>query len=313
MSRATVSRLLAEARRQGIVRIQIVPPARRGADRLAGRVAAALGLRAVHVSAPIPAPSPSKTVEDVLGSVLAPALSRALKAIDFVPGDVLLVASGRTMYEVARYDLPRLPGVVVAPTIGGTDQPEGWYQTNEITRRIAEQVGGRATYLFAPALPGPELYATLQHDPAIQQVLQLWPKARCLLTGVGAPPLLRTRAPEFVDPAAAGLVDAIGDVCGRFFSPSGQAVEFPGNERLLAVGLDLLRTIPNVIAIAAGTEKVSSIVAGARAGLFSQLVTDPRTAEELVAAADLGQDRTASSTMGAWSEGSLPLRASRST
>ena len=69
----------------------------------------------------------------------------------------MLVSSGRTIYEVARFELPRLPGVVVAPTVGGTDQPEAWFQTNEITRLVAERIGGRPTFLFAPALPGPDL------------------------------------------------------------------------------------------------------------------------------------------------------------
>ena len=56
----------------------------------------------------------------------------------------------------------------------------------EITRLVANRVGGRANYLFAPALPGPELYQSLLKDPSIQKVLHLWPHARCALMGVGA-------------------------------------------------------------------------------------------------------------------------------
>ena len=220
-----------------------------------------------------------------MGSVLAPAVSRALAAVGLVRGDILLVSSGRTMYEVAQFDLPNLPGVVVAPTVGGTDQPEGWYQTNEITRRVAERIGGRPTYLFAPALPGPELFRTLQRDPAIQRVLHLWPSARCVLTGVGAPPMLRSQAPQFVDVGAPELLEAVGDVCSRFFNRTGRVVAFPGAERLIAVDLATLRRIPTVIAVAAGRDKVPPIIAGARAHYFNQLVTDPRTAEEILARA----------------------------
>ena len=283
-SRATISRILSEARRQGIVRIEVIPPDHRGADDLAERVAAALGLKTVHISAPLPI-SANKPMEDVLGSVLAPAVGRALSAVGLAQGDVLLVSSGRTIYEVARFDLPRLPGVVVAPTVGGTDQPEGWYQTNEITRQIAERIGGRATYLFAPALPGPELHQTLRKDPTIQRVLHLWPQARCVLTGIGAPPLLRSQAPQFVDPSATDLIDAVGDICSRFYSRAGKPVIFPGSERLIAVELATLKKIPVVIAVAAGRDKVAPLIAGARARFFSQLVTDPRTAEEILARA----------------------------
>jgi len=281
-SRATVSRLLSEARRQGIVRIEVIAPSFETSADLADQVADALGLQHVYLSRPVPALANGRLNQDRLGSILAPAVGQALSAAELRAGDVLLVSSGRTMYEVARFDLPRLPGVVVAPTVGGADQPEAWYQTNEITRLIAAAIGGRATYLFAPALPGPELYQTLLNDPAIQRVLHLWPGARAVLTGIGAPPTLRSDAPQFVATGLASLLDAVGDVCSRFFDRAGQPVEFPGSERMIAVSLSALATIPVSIAVASGPDKVAPVVVGARAGFFNQLVTDPLTAQQLL-------------------------------
>jgi DNA-binding transcriptional regulator LsrR (DeoR family) len=285
-SRATISRLLYEARRQGIVRIEVVPTDNEAARDLGSRVAAVLGLTAVYISEPPPPPGRSETIEDVMGSTLAAAVSRALLALGLDVGDVMLVSSGRTIYEIARFELPKLPGVVVAPTVGGTDQPEAWYQTNEITRLVAERIGGRPAFLYAPALPGAELFQTLQTDPAIQRVRNLWPHARCMLTGVGAPPLVRTDAPQFVNVSTSpDLIEAVGDVCSRFFNRAGQPVAFAGSERLIAVDLETLKSIPTVIAVAAGTNKVAPIIAAARAKFFSQLVTDPRTAENILARA----------------------------
>lgn len=284
-SRATISRLLSEARRQGIVRIEVIPADTEAAHDLGARVASVLELTVVYISDLLPHPGRGQAIEDVMGSPLAAAVGRALLAVGFDVGDVMLVSSGRTIYEIARFDLPRLPGVVVAPTVGGTDQPEAWYQTNEITRLVAERIGGRPTFLFAPALPGPELFQTLQTDPGIHRVLNLWPHARCVLTGVGAPPLLRFEAPQFVDMTSPELIEAVGDVCSRFFNRAGQPVLFAGSERLIAVDLETLKSIPRVIAVAAGPNKVAPIIAGARAKLFSQLVTDPRTAEDILARA----------------------------
>jgi DNA-binding transcriptional regulator LsrR (DeoR family) len=284
-SRATISRLLYEARRRGIVRIEVIPTDSQAAHDLGSRVAAVFGLTAVYISEPPPVPGRGETIEDVMGSTLAAAVSRALLAVGLDVGDVMLVSSGRTIYEVARFELPKLPGVVVAPTVGGTDQPEAWYQTNEITRLVAQRIGGRPTFLFAPALPGAELFQTLQTDPGIQRVLQLWPHARCVLTGVGAPPLLRSEAPQFVDMTSPHLIEAVGDVCSRFFNRAGEPVLFPGSERLIAVDMETLKSIPTVIAVAAGTHKVATIIAAARAKLFNQLVTDPRTAEDILARA----------------------------
>ncbi|RDI42020.1 sugar-binding transcriptional regulator [Nocardia mexicana] len=284
VSRATVSRLLSQARRQGIVRIEVrAPHGGEDAD-LAATLAEAIGLQQVYLSAPLPAATPAKPTVEVMGSCLAPAVSRALAEVGLVPGDVLLVSSGRTVYEVAQFDLERIPGVLVVPTVGGNDQPEGWYQTNEITRLISTKLGGRPNYLFAPALPGPDLYDTLHADPSIQRVLDLWPKARCALMGVGAPPLLRDDIPQFVPTTAASLRAAVGDVCSRFYDRAGEAVDFPGGERLIAVDLPVLQQIPVGIAVAIGEEKVAPILAGARAGYFNRLVTDPATARQLLEA-----------------------------
>jgi DNA-binding transcriptional regulator LsrR (DeoR family) len=281
-SRATVSRLLAEAKRQGIVRIEVVPPAEAAASDLADQLARALGLTTVYLSLPLPNPGVGRTAVDVMGGALAPAVGRALSGAGLLPGDILLVSSGRTVYEVAQFDLTELPGVLVAPTVGGNDQPEEWYQTNEITRLVANRVGGRATYLFAPALPGPDLYPSLLNDPSIQRVLHLWPHARCVLMGVGAPPLMRADIPQFVPTSSNSLRSAVGDVCSRFYDRSGNAIPFEGSERLIAVELEVLRHVPVAIAVAVGRDKVDSIVAGARGGYFNQLVTDPGTATAIL-------------------------------
>lgn len=281
-SRATVSRLLAEAKRLGIVRIEVVPPVEARPTELADRLARALNLHTVYLSAPLPTPGPGRTAIDVMGRALAPATGRALSEAGLLPGDVLLVSSGRTVYELAQHDLTPLPGVVVVPTVGGNDQPHEWYQTNEITRLVANRVGGRANYLFAPALPGPALYRSLLDDPSIQRVVHQWPNARCALMGVGAPPLTRADLPQFVPTASSSLRAAVGDVCSRFFDRNGDPVEFDGAERLIALELDVLQHIPVTIAVAIGRDKIESITAGARGGYFNRLVTDPATAEALV-------------------------------
>lgn len=276
-SRATVSRLLAEARRHGIVRIEVIAPSEPTDDDLAARTAAALHLDAVYLSA--------SSAANHVGRALAPALSSALQGVGLVGGDVLLVSSGRTVYEATQFALPHLPGVLVAPTVGGQDESEAWFQTNEITREAAAKIGGHPAFLYAPALPGAALFTSLQDDPSIRRVLELWQAAKCAVLGVGAPPLTRRSIPAFVPTNAASLRDAVGDVCSRFFDRSGAQVEFPGSDRLIAIGLDTLKQIPSSIAVAVGAEKVRGIMAGAQAGYFNQLVTDPDTAARLITAA----------------------------
>lgn len=276
-SRATVSRLLAEARRHGIVRIDVrLPHSDSGTD-LAARTAFALGLHSVHLSA--------GPVGTHIGAVLAPALSSALEEVKLRSGDVLLVASGRSVYEAVQFELPSLPGVVVVPTLGGQDETEPWYQTNEIARELAAKIGGRPVFLYAPALPGPELYGGLQREPSIQRVLSLWKSAACAVVGVGAPPLTRSSISNSVPRDVPGLEEAVGDICLRFFNRAGAPVPYPGIERLIALDLPDVKALPASIAVAVGREKVSGILAGAAAGYFNRLVTDPPTASLVLAAA----------------------------
>jgi DNA-binding transcriptional regulator LsrR (DeoR family) len=277
-SRATVSRLLSEARRTGIARIEVIAPVDEELDELAATVAAALGLLRVYLARQEATGLP-------LGEALAPALSLALQDAELSTGDVLLVSSGRTVYEASQASLPSLPGVVLAPTIGGQDEPEVWYAPNEITRQVAERVGGTPTFLYAPALPAPRLHEGLVEDPGFRRVVDLWETARCAIMGVGAPPLMRTSLPRFVPQEAGSLRRAVGDVCSRFYDEDGEPVPFPGSERLVATGFDALRRIPSVIAIAAGAMKLPSIRVAAKAGYVNQLVTDTDTAAALIAGA----------------------------
>ncbi len=273
VSRASVSRLLSEARREGIVRIEVVAPVDRDVEELERRVLGALGLDAVWLSR-LPAGG-------TVGARLAPSVSIALQAVGLVAGDVLLVSSGRTVYEAAQAELPRLPNVLLAPMIGGHDEPEAWYSPNEIMRQIALKVGGLPTFLYAPALPGPELYQSLHEDPSACRVIEMWSSARCAIMGVGAPPLSRTSLPSFVRNDMNTLQAAIGDVCSRFYDADGVPVPFPGSERLLATALDLIQRIPTSIVVGS-REKAAAIRAGAAAGYFNQLVTDTETASALL-------------------------------
>lgn len=271
MSRTTVSRLLSEARRCGIVRIEVVPPA--GDDDVAGRLALRLGIRAVHLGS---------SGHVGAGSPLSPALSAALAGVGLVPQDVLLVSCSRTLYEAAQGDLPALPRVRVVPMVGGQEEPEAWCHTNEITRQVAAKVGGSPAFLYAPAMPSPELRERLVEDSATRQVLELWPRARCAVVGVGAPPRARDSLPRFVARDPGLLRRAVGDVCYHFYSLEGERIPFPGCERLMAIGEQALLGLPTSIGVAAGFDKVPSIIGAARAGYLTDLVTDGATAAALL-------------------------------
>ena len=276
VSRATVSRLLAEARRTGIVRIEVREHPETTSDTLAADLADGLGLKKVHL-----APTGH---EALLSTELTAQVGVALTEARLERDDVLLVSSGRTVWQAGLEVLPKFPGTIVTPMVGGQDEPEAWFQTNEITRLIAHQIGGQPAFLYAPAQPGPELYDLLLKDPTTRRVLELWTRAKCALIGVGAPPSTRASMPNFVPRDDLRLRSAAGDICTRFFDRDGQQLSYPGSDRLVATTYETLCTIPHSIAVAVGETKIPSLLAAARAGWFNTLVTDTPTASALLMA-----------------------------
>lgn len=274
-SRPTVSRLLAEARTSGIVHIEVRDPAPVSSDEVARDLVSALGLRAAYVT-------PSGSVRQP-ASVLADAVSHALLATDLKAGDALLVSSGATLHAVSQESLPSLPGVLVAPTVGGVDEPGEFYQTNEITRAIAVKVHGSPMLLYAPLQPSRTLYAGLLEDASTRRVISLWMDARVALLGIGGPPRSRQVRPSVLAREDLTMASAVGDICARPFDGAGRPLVFPGSDRLVAMELGDLRRVPHTIGVAVGAEKVPAILAATRAGWINTVVTDVSTAHGLIA------------------------------
>jgi DNA-binding transcriptional regulator LsrR (DeoR family) len=271
VSRSTVSRLIAEARETGIVRIEIRPPIPDA--RLAEELAHALGLRRVVVV--------SDAATGGSGPLLAGAAADRLAELGLRRDDVLLLGWGRALWEFASARLPSLPGVQIVPAVGGMDEAERPFQSNEIVRRVAERSGAVANQLHAPAVPSPALRRALLADAAVDGVVKLWDRIAAAVVGLGVPP----GVPGNVTPRHIGaskaldtLSSAAGDIVTRYFDLAGRPVAYPEEKRLLAIDRAQLRAAGTVIGVAAGENKHRAIVGAARSGLIDVLVTDLPTA-----------------------------------
>lgn len=278
VSRPTVSRLLEEARGAGLVTITVTrPPGGIGLQALGEELAQALDVRSVRIAA-------GGGREGSLGATLIQQTARTLLDYRLRPGDILVVASGRTVYELSLEPLPQLPELVLVPGVGGQADPEPWFQTNELVRTLAHKTGGTPRFLFAEAKPSPALHAALLADPSFRGIQWLWSEASAAILGIGAPPQTRSSVTSGIPVDDPAVLTAAGDVCLHFIHPDGRPLEFPDSERLVRIPLEDLLAIPQRLAVAAGTEKVPSIMAAARMGCFHDLVTDQPTARALAEA-----------------------------
>jgi DNA-binding transcriptional regulator LsrR (DeoR family) len=278
VSRPSVSKLLAEARRIGMVRFDVLDVPTVDLAELAARLRDLLGIASVRIAPGDQVQRGYRGIGDLLGE--------ELRALEIRAGEVVLVSSGETIHAVAGMGgLPRMPGALIVPTVGGQQEPDPSFQTNETVRRLAERTGAQPRFLFAPALTSPTLWASLQADPGFRSVVDLWDGARAAVVGIGAPYGERTSLTSVVPRDEPSLEGAAGDICLHFFDADGATLTFPGAEFLVRLPLEMLRAIPSTIALAAGREKAPSIRAGAKAGLFTSLVTDAPTAEAVLAEA----------------------------
>lgn len=278
VSRPTVSRLLQRARELGIVRIEIVAPYddTQAVDRLRQR----LGLRGLHVAA-------GRADEADPGPLLVGPFGVALDAAELASGDIVVASWGRQVYSASRIVRRTLPGIVVAPAMGGNASDRPWFQPNEIVRTLSRSLGARPVYLNAPALVSASLAEPLRSEPGIRDVVRLWDEARVALIGVGAWP---KPDPSY---AAAGfpvddpnLADAVGDVAGWSFTQDGRLVILRDQRVLFGVTPEQLRKIPHVICFAGSASKARAAIGAARAGLINVLVTDATTARAMDAILD---------------------------
>lgn len=270
VSTATVSRLLAGARDEGIVRFQV--PDLDEANELGGALADALELKSVRV------------LDSGQPAALATQVSLLLQEARLDSSSVLAIGWGRTVQSVINAGLPVLPDITVIPTMGGTHQTATHFQINEFVRSAAEHTRGNPCFLFAPSIVSPELRAELLNDAATAKVVSLWNEVDAAVLGIGN--VQHARTMHDIDIVASSGEHIAGDVARHYFDANGNVQTWSGSKNLMAISPAQLQRVPLSIGVVVGKDKVRAIIGAARSGMISALVTDIRTAESVQDAID---------------------------
>ncbi len=75
---------------------------------------------------------------------------------------------------------------------------------------------------------------------------------------------------------------AVGDILSHFINERGEPVSTDLEKRTISIGLDTLKSLDNVIGVAAGLSKTEAILAVLRGGYLDVLITDEPTADALL-------------------------------
>jgi DNA-binding transcriptional regulator LsrR (DeoR family) len=279
VSRATIVKLLQDARERGAVTIRINPEAA-GRTRMSRALAQEFGLVAAYVIPSLP------------DAPLAPRLGEAgarILAADLKSGDVVGVAWGRTVLAVAEsMSEPEQSGPFTVVQVCGSSPGSAVEFSPELCSSVlASRMKARCANLLAPAvLSNTRLREELLAEPPLINQFKLIRSANRVLFGVGD--VGRSATVRAADLASREEIDAyvkrgaVGVLIGRFIDSEGRHMIGDLDSRMIGITLEELKALPNRLCVAGGPAKKHALRAALRGGYITHLVTDADGAAALL-------------------------------
>lgn len=281
VSRSTVSRLLTTARERGIVRISVDPYDPRARE-LEQRLVQRFGLRhAIVVKTHGRTP---ETVRRAVGYFAAPAVA------ELIPAPMAVgVTGGRTLAEVigCMEASDRDRNLTVVQLMGNIAPAASRINALELSRVLARRFDGTYYTINAPAFVQDrqtrDLFLAHEH---IRLIWGLFGSLGLAFVGIGSPEESAIAENGALTPAELRSLreqGAVGEICGRFFDAEGRECATVYRERVISIGLDALRRVPEVIGVTNGVSRIEAMRAAIRGRLITSLVIDHVGADALLA------------------------------
>jgi len=285
ISRSNISRLLKEAKQKGLVEIRIHRRISTSPE-LERAFVERFGLKQAMI-----VDNPDDSYEEGLasaGQLAAWHLEEILQpktviGISWGTGVSAAVSAVSVRHEF-QIDVVQMIGSVgtVASVIDGP----------ELARQLASKLGGDYYYLHAPLFVDSRTTRDrFLEQPTIAETLTRALGAQVALVGVGttapgASSFLRARHLTEEQVGELRAQGVVGETAGRHFDIHGQA-DYDINDRVIALRLDEVKKIPNVVAVACGLPKARGILGALCGGYLTALATDANTARAVLEEAKL--------------------------
>lgn len=281
LSRMKVSRLLRQAREEGVVDVRIRVH-RTVASDIEARLCARFGLKRALIAADR---ADAQAQREDVALVVADFLDRELH-----DGATVAVGMGRNVAAVAdTRGRPAVAESVFVCATGGAHRAGEPGNADHICRKLARRFGGTPETLYAPAyVPEAALRDALLRNQTVRRTLDVARSADFALIGIGdlgeESHMVRMgwfKRDEILAARAAGVV---GDLMGYdFFDLEGRERNEILGGRVIGLRLDEMRAIPHVVAIASEPTKTVAILAALRTGVIDVLATSLANAQSLLA------------------------------
>ena len=279
LSRSKISRLLQQARDEGIVQITVNTPKHLFSE-LETRLEKLFGLYEAIVVETHAGDSQENIIRE-LGIAAAGYLERSVGTTTTIG-----ISWGSTLHGmVAALHSNRLPKTKVVQIIGGLGQPEAEVHATDLCHRLARSLGSQLTLLPAPGIVSTEQARdVLLADLFIQRAMSMFDHLDIAFVGIGTPAPESLLGSILSRTELDGLLQngAVGDIALRFFDIHGQPVQSEINQRVIGITFAQLKRTRRVVGISGGVEKFQSVLGALRGKLINVLITDSINAEKLL-------------------------------
>ena len=280
LSRIMISRLLQKALHEKIVEIKIYPPEDPNVE-LERRLEEMYGLKEAIV---VPSSANNEEILEALGKAGVNYLQRNLNG-----NETISISWGKTLLSLVNTLPPaNYKDLEIVQMIGGLGYPEDELSGTELTLRMADALNARAKLLNSPGIVNSEaLCSALKMESQIQATLNIARKSKIALVGIGSFSkgsimFKIDRILTLEDVAFLKKNNAVGDISLRFFNKEGKFIKGALNNRVVGLAIEEIKSIPYVVGIAGGEEKVATIHAALKGKLINVLITDSRTAKKII-------------------------------
>jgi deoxyribonucleoside regulator len=284
VSRPTVSRLLQQAKAEGIVTIEIQDPTE-DVEMLKNLVKEKFQLQ--HVVVAFTPTYEDSVVKKYIGQAAATYLNDLAK-----DGDTIGASWGSTMYQVAlNLKTKSLINSFVVQLNGGVSDADVQISPSEIVHLFGKAFNVTPYFMYLPAIVDHILVKqSMLTDRHIRRVMDMGKNANIAVFTAGAP------TPDSVlinsnyfreDELEVIKTSAAGDICSRYYDRNGEICLPSLDERTVGIELADLRLKEHSILVAGGPSKVNAIFGALKGKYGNTLVTDQITAKALLDKLDL--------------------------
>ena len=280
ISRSQVSRMLDRAKTQGIVRIDVTLPSELDDEALEEFLVQNLDLDRV-VLAPSESGWKAGRVYDSIAQAAAYNLPRMLKG-----SSVIGVGWGETVYRFASVlrSRPALNGSLIVPLMGVSASANPYLQINAIVDRMADHLHGEPYFTNLAIYREKSVPLTVYEQKRLEALQSCWNRMDAAIFGLGTIDASCKAFDEEVSDASRERLmnsNAAGEILSQYFYADGNLLTYDESYETNAFPLDSMKNVEKRICLAGGANKAESILAAARAGYYTVLVTDSACARRL--------------------------------